>query len=247
MSSERQEYNFESPWWGEHVFRYNWVISLLKGNETILDIASGNGYGTWLLSQKTCGDVFGVDIDEKAIHQSKQNFKANNLVYLTKNGTSTNFDSLKFDCIVSLETIEHTKDYKDLLAEFKRILKADGVLYLSTPNRLISSPDGIIKNPFHTQEWSPNELEKLLKIFFTNVKLYGQQNNRYSKEKKPLSYYVERLLYMRGIRKLPVSLQNSIMKFFGHPGIYPVPDEFGLVSDPILINTCPSLIACCFN
>ena len=53
MSSERQELNVISPWWGEHIHRYNEVIDQLNGNETILDIACGTGFGSNLLASKT--------------------------------------------------------------------------------------------------------------------------------------------------------------------------------------------------
>ena len=73
MSLERQEYNEISPWWGEHVHRYNMVFPHITSNSNILDIACGNGFGSYILSQKTNGlvivksqDFFSFTLNESA-------------------------------------------------------------------------------------------------------------------------------------------------------------------------------------
>lgn len=244
MESERQEYNQVSPWWGEHINRYNEVIKSLRGNEMILDIASGNGYGTYLLSQNTKKMVIGGDIDSNTIHLSNKLFKKENLTYTQLDGTNLPFENNFFDVIVSFETIEHTKKYNEMINEFKRSLKPEGILYLSTPNSFISSPDGKIKNPFHTQEWNYDEINSLLSNHFSEVKIFGQMYKRYN-DKKKMAYYVEKLLYMKGIRKIPIKIQDKIMNIFGFNSIYPNENDFCLVNNSNKIIKCSTFFAIC--
>lgn len=244
MSSERQEYNIVSPWWGEHVFRYNEVIKRVAGSEKILDIACGNGYGTYMLAGAVKETVIGGDIETEAVVQCKNTFTLQNLKYEVLDATKLPFDNETFDVVVSFETIEHTTQFDKMLSEFKRVLKQQGTLFVSTPNKLMSSPDGIIKNPFHTQEWSLQELAPILKQHFSKSELFGQDFNRYDSG-RTLAKAVEGILYKRGIRKLPIAFQNGIMKLFGVEQLYPQPTEFTLVSESSKINQCNTLFGIC--
>lgn len=246
MSSERQEYNEVSPWWGEHVHRYKEAIKHIKASDRILDLACGNGYGSSLLANSTENIVVGGDIDSNSIKECTSRFKRKNLEFNQMDGTKIDYEDDYFDVVISFETIEHTKDYFNMLGEFKRVLKKDGLLILSTPNRLITSPNGIIINPFHTQEWSLIELTDVLNKIFINTNVYGQQFTRYNKIDK-IAKYAENFLYMRGIRKIPIKIQNRLMNVFGQKTIYPRAEEFCLVTDTLEINKSTTLFAICRN
>jgi ubiquinone/menaquinone biosynthesis C-methylase UbiE len=244
MSSERQEYSEVSPWWGEHVFRYNEVIRHMKGSEKILDIACGNGYGTFILSGAVREKVIGGDIEVKTVEQCRQTFTRQNLVYEVLDATKLPFGDETFDIVVSFETIEHTVQFEKMISELKRVLKSGGTFFVSTPNRLITSHDGVIKNPFHTQEWSLAELDPILGNYFTRRELFGQHFDRYDAGKSAAKL-VESILYKRGIRKIPLALQNAIMRLFGVKQLYPLPEEFVLVAETSLINQCNTLFGIC--
>ena len=248
MTLERQEFNIISPWWGEHLHRYyeaNKFIS--KSKSKILDIACGNGFGAHYLS-KNGHYVTGCDIDIQAINECKKNFSAPNLNYIQADGTKLNFDDDSFDYVISFETIEHTTQYQKMLLEFKRVVNKNGLLIISTPNFLINSPTGKVLNPFHTQEWKYEELAKLLEATFSNVKLMGQQYVRY-RNKKSVKYkianIVENILYMRGVRKLPLKLQDSIMKAIINEPMYPVITDFNLTENIEEIKLCKTFFAVC--
>ena len=53
-----------------------------------------------------------------------------------------------FDVIVSFETIEHVDNGEKVFSEFNRVLKDNGLLIISTPNKNISIQNNI-NNPFH--------------------------------------------------------------------------------------------------
>jgi len=64
------------------------------------------------------------------------------------------FRKQAFNCVVSLETLEHIRDQRVFLDNIKGSLKKGGRLILSTPNKLYASPF-LPKplNPFHVKEF----------------------------------------------------------------------------------------------
>jgi SAM-dependent methyltransferase len=64
------------------------------------------------------------------------------------------FRKQAFNCVVSLETLEHIRDQRVFLDNIKDSLKKGGRLILSTPNKLYASP--LLPkplNPFHVKEF----------------------------------------------------------------------------------------------
>ena len=243
MSSERQEINKISPWWGEHLHRYEEVIKSLSGNETILDIACGTGFGTHLLSTRSNGKIFGGDLSLEAITLCKNSWNNDNLSYEIMDGTKLKFEDNTFDVVVSFETIEHTTSFNEMIKEFKRILRPKGKIYLSTPNIKINSPSGVVTNPFHTQEWNYEEFNYILNKHFDSFKLFGQQYSRYNS--KSLAYHVEKLLYKKGVRKIPILIQDKIINIFGQDSIYPNPDDYIMTSESEEIEKCKTFFVIC--
>jgi 2-polyprenyl-3-methyl-5-hydroxy-6-metoxy-1,4-benzoquinol methylase len=246
MSLERQEINKISPWWGEHLHRYDEVVKSLSGNEIILDIACGSGFGTHLLSTKTTGTVYGGDLSSEAIDLCDNSWNKDNLSYEIMDGTKLKFEDNTFDVVVSFETIEHTKRYHEMIKELKRVVKPNGIIYLSTPNIKINSPTGIVTNPYHTQEWDYEEFNKIVNKHFNSYKIFGQKYNRY-KNKKNITFYIEKLLYKRGIRKIPNYIQNKIMNLFGQPTIYPSSSDYTMIETTAKIVSCKTFFCICKN
>lgn len=251
MSSERQllEEAHGGRWWGEHVHRYNEALKHIKSNDTVLDIACGTGFGTDILAaQATGGKVIGGDISAETIAECTQQWARPNIAFRVLDGTALDFPDAYFDVIVSFETIEHTTSYRKMLNEFARVLKPSGKLVLSTPNAAITSPDGVIGNPYHTQEFRLEELKQLLKEAFPFVEMYGQRNKRYDNKSfgKVTGNLFEKLFLSFGIRKLPYSFRSGIMKsFFGYP-LYAEPTDFLLEPDETRITKeSPVLFAVC--
>ncbi len=248
MSSERQLLETESRWWGEHLHRYNEALKLIGPNERILDIACGTGFGSDILARHTAGQVTGGDISPEAIEECRSNWNKTNLDFQVLDGTKLSFPNDHFDKIVSFETIEHTPLYLEMLKEFARVLKPGGQLILSTPNAAITSPNGVIGNPFHTQEFRLEELRKHLAGIFREASVYGQRYSRYDRGKsgKKLGKLAEHLFLSFGIRKLPYSFRSGVMKsLFGYP-LYPRDIDFVLEStDSAIVANCPVLFAVC--
>ncbi len=168
------EYHKGSIIYGEHLVRYRAARSLVKG-KVALDIASGSGYGTQLLS-RAAKKMIGVDISAESIAYAKAHFGADNVEYKVGDGVSIPLEDASVDVVVSFETIEHVEDYKKFLSEVKRVLKPDGTLVLSTPNEL-EFAEG---NHFHLHEFEYDELKSLAGQYFRHTDEYFQGTWLYS-------------------------------------------------------------------
>lgn len=154
--------------YGEHIARYQAATGIVKG-KIVLDIASGSGYGSHILAQ-SAKEVIGVDVSKDAIEYSKKYYASNNIRYLKGDGSVIPLEDNSVDVVTSFETIEHIKDYIFFMEEVKRVLKADGVFILSTPNEL-EFAEG---NHFHLHEFEQEELSSLAKKYYANVEHYFQ-------------------------------------------------------------------------
>jgi ubiquinone/menaquinone biosynthesis C-methylase UbiE len=156
------------PTFYEHTYRYAFACRLLKGL-TILDIASGEGYGTDSLS-KCAKSVIGIDVDLEAVNHAKEKY---GLDYRVGNAERIPLENDSVDAIVSFETIEHLSDPRKFLEELFRVLKPGGHLVISTPNKKIYHADQP-PNPFHVSELTYAEFHGLLSPLFVVKKTYGQ-------------------------------------------------------------------------
>ena len=81
----------------------------------------------------------------------------------------------KIDLVVSFETIEHHDRHQEMMREIKRVLRPEGVLIISSPDKYVYSDIPGYKNEFHVKELYAREFEALLKEHFANVEMFGQR------------------------------------------------------------------------
>lgn len=162
----------------DHLARYNFIKDFIK-NKIVLDVACGTGYGTRMIKDFGAKKVFGVDLSDAAIKHAINNYACENLVFKCGNAAQLNFEEKYFDVIISFETIEHlnaqTRD--KYLNELYRVLKNDGTLILSTPNRIVVSPHSSTPHyPHHIIEYNLKELVDILtKYKFKIFNIFGQR------------------------------------------------------------------------
>lgn len=154
--------------YGEHVVRYRAVEDLVKG-KVVLDIASGSGYGSQILS-KTAKKVYGVEIDERSVAYAQEHFSSQNLEFMQGDAIKIPLKDGSVDVVVTFETLEHIADYKQFIREIKRVLRPKGIAVISTPNDTEFSEG----NHFHLYEFNHTEFQKLLKANFSHTKEYFQ-------------------------------------------------------------------------
>jgi ubiquinone/menaquinone biosynthesis C-methylase UbiE len=158
----------------EHLHRYALCSHFIKG-KSVLDIASGEGYGSALLA-KIASSVIGVDISAESIHYAqKQYHNYDNLEFIMGSCDSIPLTEQSVDVVVSFETIEHHDRHDEMICEIKRVLKQDGILVISSPNRLIYSDESNHSNPYHVKELYYEQLVDLLHSHFKYVRIYGQK------------------------------------------------------------------------
>lgn len=157
----------------EHWHRYAWA-SQLVGGKVVLDAACGEGYGSFLLSRQAAS-VTGVDIDQQTVDHARRRYPAENLVFEQADCTRLPLADDSVDVVVSFETLEHLAEHDALLTEFRRVLKDDGFLLLSSPDRKTYSDETGYDNPFHVRELYRHEFEDLLGRHFSDWRLLGQK------------------------------------------------------------------------
>jgi ubiquinone/menaquinone biosynthesis C-methylase UbiE len=168
----------------DHLERYRFATKYVL-NKTVLDMACGTGYGSNIMAKAGAKFVKGIDISSELIDYGRTHYQRNNLSFEVGDACTFIGDSL-YDVIVSFETIEHVEDYHLMLINLHRLLKKNGLLIISTPNRLVTSPRSKSltdkpKNKFHRVEFSVQELLEVLTDsgFWISRKIYGQRFRRY--------------------------------------------------------------------
>lgn len=156
----------------EHIHRYAFAQEFTD-NKIVLDIASGEGYGSFVLA-KNADFVYGVDISEEAITYAKKNYRKDNLEFRDGNTSKIPLDSNSVDIVVSFETIEHHDQHDEMMKEIKRVLKKDGKLIISSPNKKYYSDENNTTNHFHIKELYEDEFKMLLNNYFRSTKFLNQ-------------------------------------------------------------------------
>ncbi len=157
----------------EHWHRYAWARQLVAGKD-VLDAACGEGYGSALLSQRAA-QVTGGDIDAEAVAHAERRYQATNLTFQRADCTDLPMASASVDVVVSFETLEHLAAQDELLTEFRRVLRPEGFLLISSPDKKTYSDQTGYRNPFHVRELYRDEFESLLGRHFPAWRLYGQK------------------------------------------------------------------------
>jgi SAM-dependent methyltransferase/glycosyltransferase involved in cell wall biosynthesis len=158
----------------EHLHRYLLAARLVRG-KAVLDIASGEGYGSDLLA-KHAATVVGVDVSPETVEHARSRYSASpNLRFLVGDCSDIPLGDSVFDVVVSFETIEHHDKHEEMLKEVRRVLKPNGLLLISSPDRYNYSRATGYKNEFHVKELYRHEFEGLLSRHFKHVTMLGQR------------------------------------------------------------------------
>ncbi len=170
---ERLEFFHYSDVTSEHLHRYAIAAKYAEGKK-VLDLASGEGYGAFLLSERALS-VVGVDIDIQAIQEAKKKYNNTNLNYFSGAADNIPMENDSVDCVVSFETIEHHDKHEAMLLEIKRVLKEDGILIISSPDKKYYSDIPKFQNEFHVKELYFKDFKNLIANNFVYCEFYFQK------------------------------------------------------------------------
>ena len=156
----------------EHLHRYVYASRLAQG-KCVLDIGSGEGYGSAILAAHAAS-VIGVDLDAAAVAHARRKYGNTNLDFLMASAPELPFPR-RFDLAVCFEVLEHLENQTDLVAEIRRVLTPEGLLIVSTPDKRAYAAETGFDNPFHVHELYLEEFEELLRDQFPQVRMLGQE------------------------------------------------------------------------
>src|SRR5262249_31722780 len=114
----------------EHLHRYAYAAGLVKGKR-VLDLASGEGYGSKILAG-AAASVVGVEIDENAVEHASGKYGSETLRFVSGSIIAVPLADHSFEAVVCFEAIEHIADHEKLLTEVKRLLTPGGIFIVST-------------------------------------------------------------------------------------------------------------------
>ncbi|MDZ4720341.1 MAG: methyltransferase domain-containing protein [Roseiflexaceae bacterium] len=150
--------------------RYRLIEPYVHG--VLADIGCGRGYGIAALHGRFTSCV-GIDISYEFLRDLHA--EQPDVPIALASGEHLPFTDQSFDTLIAFEVIEHLEDDEGFLRQLRKLLRSDGMLAISTPNRVIAS--GTAEHPlnkFHVREYMPEEFRALLMRVFDDVTLMGQ-------------------------------------------------------------------------
>jgi 2-polyprenyl-3-methyl-5-hydroxy-6-metoxy-1,4-benzoquinol methylase len=116
-----------------------WVKKFINQTDVVLDLGCGNGQRDFKIAD-VCQKIIGVDYDSQNIESARKNAKINkikNIDFIKDNIFHFLEEKMKiqFDKIILLDVLEHIIDRQKLLQKIQLILKDDGLLFISVPNK----------------------------------------------------------------------------------------------------------------
>jgi len=163
--------------WNEHLARYHFASRLAR-SKRVLDAGCGAGYGSALLAQDAL-EVFGVDLKSEAVAYARAHYSEPNLFFAQGSCAALPLASASLDLVVAFEVIEHIAEWRDFLAEARRVLRPSGQFVVSTPNKdyYTASRGASGLNPYHVHEFTYEEFLQELTQIFPSVCLYLENHS----------------------------------------------------------------------
>ena len=185
----------------------NRSVSIKQQTPRLLDIGSNIGITLEAAEQRRWRSI-GVDINKDMVRYCQQNGHES----VSYEGGRLPFESQTFDVLTAWHVIEHVTDVRKTLADWRRVLRDDGILAIETPDASSPKVRGLArsyKNFWsieHTYAFTPANLssffeeagfEILWKPVFGNLRQLGPTMGVYA-----MGYQLQHgLKYCLGIRK----------------------------------------------
>ena len=168
----------------EHIARYRLAekfTSRVGKNDLVVDLASGRGYGSNILSSIFPeAQVLGIEIKlnyaQKAAQKYEKN-QSNNISFVQGDVRQTPIAGDQVKLVTAFEIVEHLEknSQTNLIKEIERILAPDGIAILSFPepysfihSETEEAKRGKISNPHHLYEPKVSEILEII----DNTKLH---------------------------------------------------------------------------
>ncbi len=177
---------------GERIVRELSTFGPLR-DKRVLDVGCGVG-GALVALCRVGACCVGIDIDRDRLDLARERLELHGCEALTVCGSafSLPFPDGAFDVVLCSDMLEHVKDRPRLIAEFARVLRPGGLLYLAFPNLL--SLRNVLSDP-HYHLFGVVLLPLPLARWYTRKR----RGRNYDVEVLPLSPGIARLCARHGI------------------------------------------------
>jgi SAM-dependent methyltransferase len=157
----------------DHMARYGFAATRARG--ITLDLGSGVGYGAAITAAaQSVNFLIAFDISSRALAFGKGSY-GEKISFVTGDAGALPFCKDSRESVVCLDVIEPVPDAERVLREIARVLRPEGLLIVSTPNKWTTSP--LYRrpiNPYHALEWYPSSFKKLVSKYFEVEEVLGQ-------------------------------------------------------------------------
>ncbi len=158
----------------------------------ILEIGCGYGYLTYALNSLG-HQTIGIDVSKTAIKSAQESFGEN----FKETDTASFIPNVKekFDLIIANELIEHLKNPDQFIKECRYILKKNGEIIITTPNKDYMQETAIWQTyipPVHTVWLNEKSIQYLAKNNRLNYKLIDLTKNVFDRENNLINYLISR-------------------------------------------------------
>lgn len=121
---------YSQYWWSN---RYFAILARKHGPSAGKVLEVGCGLGHLLQNLSGQYDVYGVDVNEWALEQARQNVPAGHFSIQNAQDLSAFADG-SFQIVIAKHVVEHLPSPEQAIAEMSRVLAPGGLLVLATPN-----------------------------------------------------------------------------------------------------------------
>ena len=165
--------DFEWP----NILALNEAVATLFGSaKRIVNIGAGTGYLEWFASVDRSLSFHASEFDEECVEWCRQNRSAPNVVFTSDTMEDLLSQKEPFDLAISIEVIEHIKDFSEFLYEFSQLATKS---IITTPNKDRTKEDSQAVTPrydHHVREWTASEFYWVLRSFYREVNLFAMKD-----------------------------------------------------------------------
>jgi 2-polyprenyl-3-methyl-5-hydroxy-6-metoxy-1,4-benzoquinol methylase len=173
---------------------------------SVIDLGCGDGSLLFSLQRKglllNAEKIVGIDLSPERVKNLRKNVKG--VIGIVSDACNVEeLENNVFDVVISSQVIEHVSDDNELLKEIRRLLKSDGIVYISSVIKkwygfyIYRNKGRFRLDPTHVREYSSKE------DFLNLLKRNGLKISEYEVKivKYPLSDLIIRMFIKMGLTK----------------------------------------------